>query len=137
MERQSRTAAAIAAFLEGRPGVRRVLYPGLASHPQAAVAGRVLDNGGAMMEVDLEGGRAAGKAFFDALEIPERTASLGSIHTIVVHPPTSSHRALSEDALAGAGITPGLLRVSIGLEDEADLMADFDQALNAARASHA
>jgi cystathionine gamma-synthase/O-acetylhomoserine (thiol)-lyase len=137
MERQARTAAALAAFLEGRPGVRRVLYPGLASHPQADVAARILDSGGAMMAVDLEGGRAAGKAFFNALEIPERTASLGSIHTIVVHPPTSSHRALSEESLALAGITPGLLRVSIGLEDEADLVADFGQALEAARAARA
>jgi hypothetical protein len=135
MERQARTATALAESLERRDGVRRVIYPGLPSHPQAAVAARILDSGGAMLSVDLAGGRDAGRAFFDALRIPERTASLGSVHTMVVHPPTSSHRAMDAVALAAAGITEGLLRVSVGLEDEADLVADFAQALEAARAA--
>jgi len=134
MERQARTAAALAAWLERQDGVDRVTYPGLASHPQRAVAARILDSGGAMLSVDLRGGREAGRAFFDALTIPERTASLGSVHSMVVHPPTSSHRALDAAALADAGITEGLLRVSVGLEDEADLLADFAVALEAARA---
>lgn len=86
-----------------------------------------------MLSVDLAGGREAGRAFFDALTIPERTASLGSVHTMVVHPPTSSHRSLDTTALAAAGITEGLLRISVGLEDEADLLEDFGQALEAAR----
>ncbi len=133
VERQARTAASLATFLEGRDGVAGVLYPGLESHPQRAVAERMLDSGGAMLSVDLAGGREAGRAFFDALTIPERTASLGSVHTMVVHPPTSSHRALDAASLAAAGITQGLLRVSVGLEDEADLVADFAQALDAAR----
>ena len=137
MERQARTAAALAARLERQAGVSRVIYPGLASHPQRAVAERILDSGGAMLSVDLAGGREAGRAFFDALTIPERTASLGSVHTMVVHPPTSSHRALDAAALAAAGIGEGLLRVSVGLEDEADLVADFDAALAAARAAGA
>jgi cystathionine beta-lyase/cystathionine gamma-synthase len=132
MERHARTALALATHLEGRPGVRSVVYPGLASHPQAGVAARILDTGGAMLSVDLDGGREAGRAFCDALTIPERTASLGSVHTMVVHPPTSSHRALDARALAAAGITEGLLRISVGLEDEADLLADFDAALDAA-----
>ena len=135
VERQSRTALALATFLEGRGGVAGVTYPGLPSHPQRAVAERILDQGGAMLSVDLAGGRAAGRAFFDALEIPERTASLGSVHTMVVHPPTSSHRSLDAASLAAAGITEGLLRVSVGLEDEADLVADFAQALEAANAA--
>ena len=135
VDRQSRSAAALARMLEGREGVARVLYPGLASHPQHAVASRMLDSGGAMMAVELAGGREAGRAFFDALQIPERTASLGSVHTMVVHPPTSSHRALDAAALAQAGIAEGLLRVSVGLEDEADLVADFVQALDAAQAA--
>ncbi len=133
MERQARTARALARFLEHQDGVRGVTYPGLPSHPQAAVAARILDSGGAMLAVDLAGGREAGGAFFDALSIPERTASLGSVHTMVVHPPTSSHRALDAAELAAAGITEGLLRISVGLEDEADLVADFGQALEAAR----
>lgn len=135
MEHQARTARALAAFLERQDGVNQVIYPGLPSHPQAEVASRILDTGGAMLSVDLTGGREAGRAFFDGLRIPERTASLGSVHTMVVHPPTSSHRALDHAALAAAGITEGLLRVSVGLEDEADLLADFAQALDAARAA--
>jgi len=135
MERQAQTALALAAFLERKAGVNRVIYPGLPSHPQAAVAARILDTGGAMLSVDLAGGREAGRVFFDTLEIPERTASLGSVHTMVVHPPTSSHRTLDAAALAAAGITEGLLRVSVGLEDEADLLDDFARALEAARAA--
>lgn len=135
MERQARTARALAAYLERQDGVRAVIYPGLPSHPQADVAARILDSGGAMLSVDLEGGREAGRAFFDALRIPERTASLGSVHTMVVHPPTSSHRSLDAAALAAAGITEGLLRVSVGLEDEADLVDDLARALAVARAA--
>ncbi|HKF86209.1 MAG TPA: aminotransferase class I/II-fold pyridoxal phosphate-dependent enzyme [Candidatus Limnocylindrales bacterium] len=137
MERQSRTAMALATFLERQDGVHQVTYPGLATHPQAEVAARILDGGGAMLSVDLAGGRDAGRAFFDALTIPERTASLGSVHTMVVHPPSSSHRALDSASLAAAGITEGLLRISVGLEDEADLLADFGAALEAARATRA
>lgn len=132
MERHSRTAAALAAWLERQDGVDRVTYPGLASHPQHDIARRLLDAGGAMLSFELTGGRAAGPAFIDALEVAERTASLGSVHTMVVHPPTTSHRGLGERALALAGITPGLLRVSVGLEDEADLVADFARGLEAA-----
>jgi cystathionine beta-lyase/cystathionine gamma-synthase len=137
MERQARTAMALATFLERREGVTRVVYPGLPSHPQADAASRILDSGGAMLAVDLAGGREAGRAFFDALTIPERTASLGSVHTMVVHPPTSSHRALDAAGLAAAGITEGLLRISVGLEDEADLIADFAAALEVANAARA
>jgi cystathionine beta-lyase/cystathionine gamma-synthase len=132
MERHARTAAALAAWLERQDGVERVTYPGLASHPQHDVARRLLDSGGAMLSFELAGGSAAGPAFIDALEVAERTASLGSVHTMVVHPPTTSHRGLDDRALALAGITPGLLRVSVGLEDEADLVADFARGLEAA-----
>jgi cystathionine beta-lyase/cystathionine gamma-synthase len=71
----------------------------------------------------------------DALTIPERTASLGSVHTMVVHPPTSSQRQLTDAELAAAGIAPGLLRISVGLEDPEDLRADLDRGLAAARAA--
>jgi cystathionine beta-lyase/cystathionine gamma-synthase len=135
MERQARTAMALATFLERQDGVNRVIYPGLSSHPQADVAARILDGGGAMLSVDLAGGREAGRMFYDALTIPERTASLGSVHTMVVHPPSSSHRSLDAASLAAAGITEGLLRVSVGLEDEPDLIADFAAALAASRAT--
>jgi cystathionine beta-lyase/cystathionine gamma-synthase len=137
VERQSRTASALAARFEGADGVRRVLHPSLASHPQHAVAARQLDLPGAMLAVELEGGREAGAAFIDALTVPELTASLGSVHTMVVHPPSTTHRQLDAAALEEAGIAPGLLRVSVGLEDLDDLVADFERALEAARAVRA
>jgi len=132
MERHSATALALARHLEGRPGIECVYYPWLDSHPQAAAARRQFRLGGGMLAVELAGGRAAGEAFIDALTIPEKTASLGSIHTIVAHPPSSTHRQLDDAALAEAGIPPGLLRVSVGLEDLEDLVADFDAAIEAA-----
>ncbi len=133
MARHAATATQLAAWLESAPGVTRVLYPMLASHPDHAVAVRQLASGGGMLAVELAGGAAAGRTFADALRIPERTASLGSIHTIVVHPPSTTHRQLSADDLAASGIAPGLLRFSVGLEDADDLLADVAQALEAAR----
>jgi cystathionine beta-lyase/cystathionine gamma-synthase len=134
MERHCANALALARFLEAEPGVRRVLYPGLASHPQSAIAQRQLRAGGGMLALDL-GDRAAASAFIDALRIPPRTASLGSIQTIAVHPPSSTHRQLSDAELAEAGIAQGLVRVSVGLEDLEDLTADLANGLQAARAT--
>ena len=111
MDRHTATAAALAAWLEGRPGVVRVWHPALASHPQHEVATRQLARGGGMLAFELAGGRTRGEAFIDTLTIPERTASLGSVFTIVAHPPSTTHRQLDDAALAAAGITPGLLRV--------------------------
>ena len=134
-ERHSRTAAALAAWLETQAGVTAVRYPGLASHPQHDVAVRQFRTGafGGMLALDVVGGRDAGKAVIDAMSLPELTASLGSVHTMVVHPPSTSQRQLSDAALQEAGITAGLLRVSVGLEDLEDLQADFSAALDAAR----
>lgn len=133
LERQSATATALAAWLDGRAGVAAVHHPSRPSHAQHGLAARQLDRPGAMLAFELEGGRDAGRAFIDALTIPELTASLGSVHTMVVHPPSTTHRQLDAAALVQAGIAPGLLRVSVGLEDADDLIADFDRALTAAR----
>ncbi|MDO8484093.1 MAG: aminotransferase class I/II-fold pyridoxal phosphate-dependent enzyme [Candidatus Limnocylindrales bacterium] len=136
-ERHARTAAALAAWLERQEAVRSVLYPGLPSHPQHDVAGRQFRPGvaGGMLAFEVHGGREAGRAVIDSLRLPELTASLGSVHTMVVHPPSTSHRQSSESELLEAGITPGLLRVSVGLEDLEDLQADFSAALAEARAA--
>ena len=133
-ERHGQNAAALAGWLERQPGVRSVLYPGLPSHPQYAVAQRQFraGAGGGMLAFEVEGGREAGRAIIDHLSLPELTASLGSVHTMVVHPPSTSQRQLSEAQLLEAGITPGLLRVSVGLEDVEDLEADLSAALAAA-----
>jgi methionine-gamma-lyase len=135
MDRHGQNARALAGWLERQDGVERVLYPGLPSHPQHAVVERQWrpDNGGGMLSFEVAGGRAAGQAVIDALGLTERTASLGSVHTMVVHPPSTSQRQLSEAELVASGINPGLLRVSVGLEDVEDLVADFDRALGVAR----
>jgi cystathionine beta-lyase/cystathionine gamma-synthase len=134
MDRHAATAAALAAWLERQPAVSRVYHPALASHPQREVAARQLRAGGGMLAFELAGGRDAGRAFIDALTLPELTASLGSVFTMVVHPPSTTHRQLDNAALAQSGITAGLLRVSVGLEDLDDLVADFERGLAAARA---
>jgi methionine-gamma-lyase len=133
MERHSASGAALAAWLERQDGVTRVWHPALATHPQYEVARRQLKLGGGMLAFEIAGGRAAGEALIDALTIPARTASLGSVHTMVVHPPSTTHRQLAGDELVQAGIAEGLLRVSVGLEDLEDLQADFDAGLAAAR----
>jgi len=135
-ERHARTAAALGAWLERQDGVQRVLYPGLPSHPQHDAAVRQFRPGvaGGMLAVEVVGGRDGGRAAIDAMTLTELTASLGSVHTMVVHPPSTSQRQMTEAQLAAAGITPGLLRVSVGLEDLEDLQADFSVALGAARA---
>jgi methionine-gamma-lyase len=129
MERHSATAMALATWLAGRSEVRSVHYPGLPGDPNHEVAARELDVFGGMFAFELAGGREAGRAFLDAMRIPERTASLGAVRTIVSHPPSTTHRQLDEAALRQSGIAPGLLRVSTGLEDVEDLRADFEQAL--------
>jgi methionine-gamma-lyase len=131
VERHAQTAAALAAWLERQEGVARVLYPGLPSHPQHEVAMRQFRPGvaGGMLAVDVVGGREAGRAIIDALTLTELTASLGSVYTMVVHPPSTSQRQMSEAELAAAGITPGLLRISVGLEDLEDIQDDFAAAL--------
>ena len=135
MERHARNAAALGAWLERQDGVTRVLYPGLPSHPQHPVATRQFRDGvaGGMLAFEVAGGRDAGQAIIDAMALPELTASLGSVHTFVVHPPSTSQRQLSEDELIESGVMPGLLRVSVGLEDIEDLQADFAAALEVAR----
>ena len=134
MERHTENALAVARALEAQESVEHVYYPGLPSHPQAAVAQRILRGGGGMLAFDL-GSRSVAAAFLDALTLPPRTASLGSVMTMAVHPPSTTHRQLDEAALATAGIREGLVRVSVGLEDVDDLITDFEHGLTVARAA--
>jgi methionine-gamma-lyase len=133
MDRHAANALALAGWLERQDGVLRVLYPGLPSHPQHEVARRQFINGGGMLAFEVVGGRAGGQAFIDTIRLRELTASLGSVHTMVVHPPSTSQRQLSEAELLESGIPPGLLRVSVGLEDVEDIAEDFASGLAAAR----
>jgi methionine-gamma-lyase len=132
VERSGENALAIAQFLKGHEGVERVYYAGLESYPQHEVAARQLDGFGGMLAFELPGGRSAGEAFMDRLELCLRASSLGGVDTVVSHPASTSHRQYSEQQLADAGISPGLLRVSVGCEDAGDLVADLRQALERA-----
>jgi methionine-gamma-lyase len=134
MERHSATALAVARALEDAPGIARVLYPGLTSHPQHEVASRELRGGmaGGMLSVDLAGGRAAGEQFLDRIRVAVHATSLGSAETLCSHPASSSHRQLGDAELAAGGLTPGLVRVSIGLEDADDLIQDLAAAADPA-----
>jgi cystathionine beta-lyase/cystathionine gamma-synthase len=127
MERHSSNALVVASALEAAPGVAAVRYPGLRSHPQHELAGRVLRDGmaGGMLALELEGGRAAGERFLERVRVAVHATSLGSVETLVSHPASSSHRQLADADLAAAGLSPGMVRVSIGVEDADDLVEDL------------
>jgi methionine-gamma-lyase len=127
MDRHSDNALAVARGLEGRAGIDRVLYPGLDSHPQHDLAARQLRDGraGGMMAVELAGGRDAGERFLDRVQVARHATSLAGVESLVSHPASSSHRQYDDAGLAAAGLSAGMLRVSIGLEDADDLIADL------------
>jgi methionine-gamma-lyase len=130
MERHCVNALAVAQFLESHDRVERVYYAGLGSYPQFELAKRQLAGYGGMLAVELAGGREAGEVFMNGLELAKRATSLGGVDTVVSHPSSTSHRQFSEEQLRAAGITPGLLRVSVGCEDADDIVADFGNALD-------
>ena len=132
VERASQSAAAIAAFLARHAFVQRVHYPGLASHPDHALAGRQMKSFGAMVTVELAGDLAASARFVDSLRLFHLAASLGGVESLVSVPAASSHFALTPAERAAAGVTDGMVRLSVGIEDEADLIADLEQALERA-----
>lgn len=133
MARHSSSAQAVASFLEGHPKVERAHYPGLASHAQHEVAERLLPHGfGGMLAFEIGGGVEAGMRFCDALELAWIATSLGGAHTLVGHAASTTHRQLDPEARRAAGISDGLVRVSVGLEDVDDLLHDFECALDKA-----
>ncbi len=133
-ERQSATALALARFLEEHSAVARVHYPGLASHSQHELARRQMQTFGAMLSFELKGGYRVAQRFAESLEMALLAVSLGGTETLVSHPASMSHGLLSEEERKRTGINEGLVRVSVGLEPAEDLIADFRQALAAARA---
>jgi len=126
---QADAAQRIAEALEGRPGLARVLYPGLASHPQRALAARQMEAGGTVIALDLTGGQEAAFRFLNALEIITISNNLGDAKSIITHPATTTHQRLTEEQRQALGITRGLVRLSVGLEDPEDLIADLTAAL--------
>ena len=129
VERQNANAMAVARFLEKHPKVARVHYPGLKSHPDHALAKKQMRGFGSMMAFDLKGGLPAARKFCDHVRLFLLAASLGGVESLVVLPIYSSHYRMSLEELKTAGVTPGTVRVSIGLEDPEDLIADLQQAL--------
>jgi len=124
-------ARALADFLEGHPRVVAVAYPGLASSPQHARARELLSGGGGMLSFTLDGDDEAAARVLDRLRVALAAPSLGSVETLVSQPATSSHAHMSAEERAAIGIHPGCVRVSVGIEAPADLVADFAQALEA------
>jgi cystathionine beta-lyase/cystathionine gamma-synthase len=129
---QCLTALRVAQLLAAHPAVARVHYPGLPSHPQHQLAARQMQEFGSIVSFDLRGGTAAGQRFADALQLFALTASLGSTESLVVTPAIMGRREVSADLQRVSAITPGTIRLSIGLEDPQDLEADITQALAAA-----
>jgi len=129
IRRQCATALAVARFLARHPRVARVHYPGLPSHPDHRLARRQMRAFGAMLAFDLKGGLAAARRFCDRVRVFLLAASLGGVESLVVLPIYTSHYRMSETELRAAGVQPGTVRVSIGLEDPQDLIQDLRQAL--------
>jgi O-acetylhomoserine (thiol)-lyase len=120
-------------FLASHSQVEKVLSPELESHPDFALAKKLLPRGcGAVFSFDIKGGRAAGKAFIEALRVFSHLANVGDAKSLVIHPATTTHYRMSDEDLKKSGITPGTVRLSIGLEDPQDLIEDLDRALKAA-----
>ena len=129
VERQVASALTVAHALEQMDGVERVHHPSLPSHPDYEIAARVLDGGGAMVSFEVAGGLAGARRCYDRLRLVARAASLGDVTSLMTHPATFSHNKLSDIERRRFGITDGLLRLSVGIEDAGDLVDDLRQAL--------
>ncbi|MDO6431811.1 PLP-dependent transferase [Flavitalea sp. BT771] len=129
MERHSSNAAYIAEKLEKHPAISFLRYPFLPSHPQHAIAKKQMLNGGGILCFELKGGLAAGRKFLDSLKMLSKTANLGDTRSIASHPASTTHAKLSPEERAAVNITPGLIRISVGLEHKDDILNDILQAL--------
>lgn len=131
-----RNTEKVVEFLAAHPLVGRVGHPLLDSHPSHALANRLLRHGaagaGSVFSFDIKGSRAQGRAFIEGLQLFSHLANVGDCRSLVIHPASTTHFRMSDEALAGASIGPGTIRLSIGLEDPADLIDDLKRALKAA-----
>lgn len=129
MERHCANALTIAKFLEQHPSVDHVRYPMLPSHPQYELAKKQMRHGGGLVTFEIKGGLEQGRKFLDALKMISHSPNLGDTRTIAVHPASTTHSKLTDEERAAVGIAPGLIRISAGLEDVDDIIADIDQAI--------
>jgi len=134
MPRHVESTRKVVAFLSSNPSVDKVLYPENPGHPDHTLAKRLLPKGcGAVFSFDIRGGREAGRKFIESLRVFSHLANVGDAKSLVIHPATTTHYRMSDEDLKRAGIGPGTIRLSIGLEDPDDLVADLGQALRAAQ----
>ena len=131
VDRHCASAQVVAEFLEAHPAVRVVHFPGLKSFPQHDVATRQMAQPGAMIAFEVEGGMVGGIAFMNGLKLIQRAVSLGDAETLIQHPATMTHSTYTSEERAAHGISDGLIRLSVGLEEVADIIEDLDQALPA------
>jgi O-acetylhomoserine (thiol)-lyase len=136
MEAHSKNGMAVAEFLQGHQAVTWVNYPGLESSPYRTLAKKYLPTGsGAILTFGIKGGADAGRRFINALKMFSHLANVGDAKSLVIHPASTTHRQLSEEELKLAGVTPDMVRLSVGIEDIADIKWDLDQALAASQDS--
>ncbi len=131
MDRHCDNALALARFLESNAKVEYVKYPFLPSHPQYTLAKKQMKHGGGVVTFEVKGGISAGRNFLNSLRMISHSANLGDTRTIATHPASTTHSKLSDAERAAVGITPGLIRISVGLENISDIIADIEQAMNA------
>jgi O-acetylhomoserine (thiol)-lyase len=135
MPRHCENALKVAQFLESHPCVKWVNYPGLPSHPDYERAQKYLPAGqGGILGFGIKGGAASGAKFIDSVKLASHLANIGDAKTLVIHPATTTHQQLSPEEQASAGVTPDFVRVSVGIEDVEDIIADLDQALKSSQA---
>jgi methionine-gamma-lyase len=130
IEKAQENAMKIAEYLENHPKIEWVKYPGLKSHPQYELAKRQMDGPGAMMSFEVKGGLKAGKTLMDSVKLMLLAVSLGGIETLIQHPASMTHSKMTPESRLEADITDGLVRLSVGIENVEDLIADLDQALS-------
>ncbi len=130
MARHAENGMAVAKYLEAHPKVSRVSYPGLESHPMHAVAAKQMENGfSGMISFELKGGIPAGTTLMNSVELCALAESLGAVETMITHPATMTHAEVPKDEREARGLTDGLVRISVGIEDLEDILADLEQAL--------
>ncbi|NRB63763.1 MAG: O-succinylhomoserine sulfhydrylase [Saprospiraceae bacterium] len=133
MDRHCSNALFLAQALENVPGIQRVFYPYLPSHPQHQLAKRQMKQGGGMVTIEVEGGITRGQRFLNSIQLCSLSSNLGDTRTIVTHPASTTHSKLSPEERLTVGITDGMVRISVGLENATDILADLKQALEASQ----
>ena len=130
MQRHCENAIGVAAFLQNHSAVAQVNYEGLASHPDYAIAKKQMKQPGGMLSFELKGGMQAGVDFLNQLQMCTRTVSLGTVDTLLSHPASMTHFGVPKEEREKAGITDGLIRMNVGIENLQDIVADLEQALD-------